>query len=84
MLEEKYYRTLDMVFALVAGFIHCTTGIVERAPMKKLHIMYSDLVSSLTGYKSGEMTEYVWISMKIVSLGCILKSYICYIMWSMT
>lgn len=61
MLEGKDYLTFDMVFSFIACFIERATGLFEQAPMTSLHTMYSDLVISLTIYKSGETTEDVRI-----------------------
>lgn len=61
MLQGKDYCTLDLVFPFVASFIDHTTGLVEQAPMTRLHIMNSDLDNSLIRYNSGEMTDYVRI-----------------------
>lgn len=46
-----------MLFPFVAGFIDHAIGILEQATMKKLLTMDSDLVKSITGYKSWEIED---------------------------
>lgn len=57
--EGKDYHTLDMVFLFVPGSIYHATALVEQVSLRVLHSMYSYLVSSLTGYKSGETARDV-------------------------
>lgn len=40
-----------MAFPYVVGFINRATGLVEHAPMTRLHTKYSYKVHSLTEYK---------------------------------
>lgn len=56
MLEGKDHGMLGTAFSFVAGFVDLATGLVKQEPMKRLHTMYFDLVSSLTGYKCGGKT----------------------------
>lgn len=49
MLEMKDRRVLDMIFPIFTDFIDLSTGYSEERPITEFHIMYSDLVSFLTG-----------------------------------
>lgn len=61
LVMGRDYCTLDMAFAFTAGSVLQETGIVEQMLVKSLHTIYSNLVSSLSGYKRREMTEDVQI-----------------------
>lgn len=51
------YHTLNM---FVPEFINSSTRFVEQAQTTTLYIIYSDLDSSSTRYKSHEMTDYIY------------------------
>lgn len=59
MVEEKLFCTLELIFPSMPGFIDHSTGIVEHAQIMRLHTIYYYLVSFLTGYRSGKMTDDV-------------------------
>lgn len=59
MLGGKDYRTVDMVFLFVAGFIDRATRPVEQTPTSWLRAMSSERASHKMGYDRDEMTGSV-------------------------
>lgn len=47
MLEAKDYRYLDLLFPFVFAYAETWTGFSEEAHMKKIHVQYTDIISSL-------------------------------------
>lgn len=59
MLDGKDYRTFNMVFRFLAGFIDRAAGLIEKVPMTRFHNIFPDRISILSGYESSVMTDYV-------------------------
>ena len=63
MLEGKDYRTLDMFFPFIFGYVDSWLGYAEDAPLTKIHVMYTDLVNRLmsnnngNGWSTGELQD---------------------------
>lgn len=47
MLEGKDYRNFDRVFSFLAGLIVRCTRSIEKAPLTKMHVLYSQLILSI-------------------------------------
>lgn len=60
MLEGEEHQTLDMIISLLVGFIDDEIGLAIQAPWVRMHTIYFDLVGSLKGYETGEMTSDIW------------------------
>lgn len=55
MLEGKGYKTLDIVFPLIAAFIIRATGYTDNANLTTVHTAHSDLPNKLL-LKSARLT----------------------------
>lgn len=71
MLEKQNYKNVDTIIPFLAAFLDRCTGLVEEPPLTKLHVLYFELVKSMT---KDEVSEG-WNKNKLMKLQCKIKEF---------